>query len=492
MSHCELVTLPAVDLRDLIRSKRVSPVEVLEAHLAAIDRFNPVVNAIVTLAVEQAQIAARAAERAVMRGDEVGLLHGLPIVIKDVTDTAGIRTTYGCSHYADNVPSEDAEVVARLKRAGAIILGKSNTPEFAAGAATVNAVFGATRNPWNTALSPAGSSGGSAVAVATGMVPLAHGTDFGCSIRIPAAFCGIVGIRTTPGLIPNASMPLPWDPGQVHGPLARTAEDAALMLDAMVGLDTLWPISVPPTWDSALDLVRQSKGVSGLRIAYAPDIAGIGVDPEVRRVCRNAVERLASDGAHVDEIDFQVAEGREAYLTLRAEWMVGQQLQRLHLLDKFEANLARNVRDGLQLTVRETAAAQHVREAVWRKFKKLFGAYDFLVTPAAPVEPFPVERRYPDRIGDTVLENYVDWIAPAFLITLVGLVGGSVPAGLSKNGLPVGLQIVGPRFSEPSVLALARHVQQAIPIGWPSLVRDVAPWDTSGSRRSENAASRAV
>jgi amidase len=291
-----LVDQSALGLRDLIATKAVSPVEVLEAHLVEIARLNPPLNAIITLADEQARVAAVAAEEAVMRGDKLGPLHGLPLVIKDITETAGITTTYASPLYRDHVPEADAEVVARLKRAGAIILGKTNTPEFAAGANTVNAVFGATRNPWNTDLSPAGSSGGSAVAVATGMAPLAQGTDFGCSVRVPAAFCGIVGLRTTPGLIPNDPMPLPWDPGQVHGPLARSAEDAALMLDAMTGLDPFWPISLPPTWDSALAEVQANVGVAGLRIAYVSDIAGIGVDPEVDRVCRDAVARLEADG----------------------------------------------------------------------------------------------------------------------------------------------------------------------------------------------------
>jgi amidase len=214
----------AHELVALVRKREVSPVEVLDAHLAVIDRLNPTLNAIVTLAADSARADARVAEQAATRGDKLGPLHGLPIGIKDIVATANIRTTYGCPLYADNVPTEDAEVVRRLKVAGAIVLAKTNTPEFAAGANTVNPVFGATRNPWNTALSPAGSSGGSAAAVASGMLPIAQGTDFGCSVRIPAAFCGIVGIRPTPGLTPNFPMPLAWDPGQVHGPLARTAK----------------------------------------------------------------------------------------------------------------------------------------------------------------------------------------------------------------------------------------------------------------------------
>lgn len=464
-----LVDRTALELRDLIATKATSPVEVLEAHLSEIARLNPPLNAIITLAEEQARAAAAEAEQAVMRGDELGPLHGLPLVIKDITETAGIRTTYASPIYRDHVPEADAEVVARLKRAGAIILAKTNTPEFAAGANTVNAVFGATRNPWNTDLSPSGSSGGSAVAVATGMAPLGQGTDFGCSLRMPAAFCGIVGLRTTPGLVPNDPMPLPWDPGQVHGPLARGAEDAALMLDAMTGLDPLWPISVPPTWESALAEVQASDSVAGLRIAYVPDIARIGVDPEVDRVCRAAIAKLEADGARVEEVDFDASAGNAAYLTLRAEWMVGQQYQRLSMLDQFDRNLAGNVRDGLALTVTDTAAAQDAREAVWRSFRDFFAAYDFILTPMSPVEPFPVDQNFPSEIGGRKLENYIDWIAPAFLITLVSLVGGSVPAGLSRNGLPVGLQIVGPRFSEPRVLGLAKHIQAANPIGRPPI-----------------------
>src|SRR5271170_7242288 len=236
----------AVELAAMVRARTVSPVEVLDAHLAAIARINPKLNAIVTLAADEARAAAWRSEAAVKAGEPLGALHGLPFGVKDITHTAGIRTTFGSPLFNDFIPAEDAEVVRRLKAAGAIVLAKTNTPEFATGANTVNPVFGATRNPWNPALSPAGSSGGSAVAVATGMLPLAQGTNFGCSIRIPSAFCGIVGLRPTPGLTPNHPMALAWDPGQLHGPLARDAEDAALMLDSLVGFSRISPISVAP------------------------------------------------------------------------------------------------------------------------------------------------------------------------------------------------------------------------------------------------------
>src|SRR5580700_11695172 len=259
MGDVTLTRKSARELARLIRERTVSPVEVLDAHLAAIAEINPSLNAIATLAAEQAQDAARRSERSVAKGEPLGPLHGLPVAIKDITPTAGIRTTFASPLYKDYIPAEDAEVVRRLKAAGAIVLAKTNTPEFACGANTNNALFGATRNPWNPALSPAGSSGGSAVATATGMVPLAQGTDFGCSIRIPASFCGIVGLRPTPGLTPNLPMPLAWDPGQVHGPLARTAEDAALLLDAITGFSTLSPISVVPPWASVLAEVEKFR-----------------------------------------------------------------------------------------------------------------------------------------------------------------------------------------------------------------------------------------
>ena len=473
MADATLARTSASALAALIRARKVSPVEVLDAHLAVIARVNPQLNAIVTLAADAARASARAAEAAVMAGAAIGPLHGLPFAVKDVTDTAGVRTTYGSPLFRDHVPAADAEVVRRLKAAGAIMLAKTNTPEFATGANTVNALFGATRNPWDAALSPAGSSGGSAVAVATGMVPLAQGTDFGASIRLPAAFCGILGIRPTPGLIPNHPMPLAWDPGQVHGPLARSAEDAALMLDAMVGPSAgpspLSPISVAPPWRSVRDAVAGAGDARGLRVAYAPDIAGIGVDGEIDAVCGAAARRLADAGAQVEAIAFDASDGREPYLAWRGAWMVGQQLQNLARLEAFGDNLRDSVAAGLKITARDLATAEHARLAVFHRFRELFERYDVLLTPAAPVKPFRVEMKFPTEINGRKLENYVDWLAPAFLITLVSLPAGSVPAGLTRDRLPVGLQVVGPRFAEPLILSVMRLVAEANPIGWPPL-----------------------
>ena len=457
----------AVELASLIATSTVSPVEVLDAHLATIARVNPKLNAIVTLVANTAREQAKDAEAAVMRGDKLGALHGLPVVIKDITPTAGIRTTFGSPLFKDNVPTEDAEVVRRLKAAGAIVLGKTNTPEFGAGANTFNDVFGVTRNPWNPALSPAGSSGGSAVAVATGMAPLAHGTDFGCSIRMPASFCGIVGIRPTPGLTPNWPMPLAWDPGQVHGTLARTAEDAALMLDAIVGFSRISPISVSRPWASARAIVAGARDARGLRIAYVSDIAGIGVEPEIDDVCRKAAMSLRDAGATVEQIAFDISDGKSPYQAWRGLWMVGQQFANLDRLEQFGVNLKGNVKAGLKVTPTDFAASEQKRAQLFQCFARFFEKYDLLITPQSPVKQFPVEMNFPNLINGKKLENYTDWIAGSFLITLMSLPGGSVPAGQTSDGLPVGIQIVGPRFEEPLILSTMKIVQQIHPIGWP-------------------------
>jgi len=467
MADIALTRKSARELARLIRQRAISPVEVLDAHLAAIEAINPKLNAIVTLAAEEARDAAHRAERAVTNGEPVGPLHGLPVAIKDVTPTAGIRTTFASPLYENFVPAEDAEVVRRLKAAGAIVLAKTNTPEFACGANTNNALFGATRNPWNPQLSPAGSSGGSAVAVATGMVPLAQGTDFGCSIRIPAAFCGIVGLRPTPGLTPNYPTPLAWDPGQVNGPLARDAEDAALMLDAITGFSRRSPISVAPPWKSALAEMESRSDAAKLRIAYVSDIAGIGLEREIDDICRKAATRLADAGAIVEQIDFNAGDGRDAYQAWRGLWMVGQQYERLDRLDRFGANLKGNVQAGLKITTIDLAAAEQKRQEVFLRFANLFEHFDLLLTPAAPVKPFPVEQNFPDRINGRTFENYIDWIAPAFLITLVSLPAATAPAGLSHDGLPVGMQIVAPRFEEPTILRLASLIHRQSGVGWP-------------------------
>jgi amidase len=466
-NYSSITNLSASQLSKLIKSKKVSPVEVLSCHLKLIDKLNPSINAIVKLDVSAALKSAKIAESDIMKGKWLSPLHGIPIGIKDITETKGLTTTYGSLLYKNNIPKEDAEVVARLRKSGAIILCKTNTPEFAAGATTSNLLFGVTRNPWDLSFTPAGSSGGSAAAVASGMLPLAHGTDYGGSIRVPAAFCGLVGIRPTPGLIPNHPMPLAWDPGQVHGPLARTAEDAAMMLDAMVGESGLSPISMKPPWKSCQSYVMKMNSIKGVKIAYIADMAGIGFEEEMEQVCRQTVFDLKKKEAKVSEIKFDISYGRKAYLTMRAEWMVGQQFERINQIEKFGKNLANNVQAGLALTAIQIAEAQTIRNEIWHKFRVLLEKFDYIITPCAPVAPFSADLNFISEINGKKLDTYIDWIANTYLITMVGLPAASVPAGKNSRGLPIGLQVIGRRFSEPELLGVCKIIQKISNIGRP-------------------------
>jgi amidase len=467
MAKNEFTRLSASELARLIRARKAGPVEVTEAHLAAIEKINPAVNAFCTIAAEKALAWAREAQAAVKKRARLGPLHGVPVGIKDLTPTAGIRTTWGSTLFRDHVPTQDAEVVTRLKAAGAIVLGKTNTPEFGAGANTFNKVFGATRNPWNTALSASGSTGGGAAALAARLTPLAEGTDFGGSLRTPAAFCGVVGLRTTAGLVTKHPAALPWHDQSVAGPMARSAEDCALLLDAMTGLSARSPLSCAAPWTSAHAIVAKAKDLKKFRLAYAPDIAGIGVEAEIERICRAAAGDLAAAGAKVEDIEVNLSDGRDAFLALRGEAMVGNHLDRLERIGELSDNLAGNIRGGLALTVTEIARAERKRAEIWQRWCALFEKYDLVLTPTAPVPPFPVEKNYPDVIYGRKLQHYIDWIGPTFLVSLAALPAASVPAGLTSARLPVGLQIVGPRFSEPKILSLAKFVEAAHPIGLP-------------------------
>jgi amidase len=467
MPDVSLTRKSARELVRLLRTGAVSPVEVVEAHLEVISRLNPGLNAIVTLAGEQALDAARLYETRAKSHEPPGLLHGLPVAIKDTTATAGVRTTFGSRLFKDHVPIEDAEVVRRLKAAGGIIIAKTNTPEFGCGAFTNNELFGATRNPWNPELSPAGSSGGSAVAVAAGMVPLAQGTDFACSVRVPAAFCGIVGIRPTPGLIPNYPTPLSWDPAQVQGVLARDAQDVALMLDSIVGISGLSPISLAAPWRSAREEVGRRPDLGGLRVAYCPDIARAGTDGEIDSLCREMAHRLIESGAVVEEVTFDLSDGRGAYLTWRGSWMVNQHYCRLHDLAHLGEDLRSEIEFGLKLTPIDIAAAERKRSEIFHRFRLLFDRFDVLLTPASIAQPFSAGTNYPSQINGRQNDHSMMWVAPSFLVTFAALPAVSAPAALTRGGLPVGLQIVGPRFAEPLLLNVADLIHQVSGIRWP-------------------------
>ena len=458
----DLVDRPASELARMVRAREVSAVQVLEASLERVNRLNPTINAVVTLN-PRALDDAREIDRRIAHGGEPGVLCGLPVGIKDVTPVASLRTTFGSPLYADYVPDEDALVVHRLRDAGAIILGKTNCPEFAAGGNTFNDVFGRTRNPRDPRKSAGGSTGGGAAALATGMIALAEGTDLGGSLRIPASFCGIVGLRPSVGLVPTHPTDWAWDTLQVTGPMARTAEDVALMLQAIAGPSGWSPLAQP---SAGRDFVAGVKaGVRrGARVAYCADPAGIGVDPDIERVCRSAAFDLGDDGVDVEEIDLDLSAARKAFLALRGLWFVTQMFPRLDKADRFGVNVGNNVRAGFEVTTRDLAAAEQERGRLWHRFRELFARFDHLVTPSMSVPPFDVEQNYPDTIAGRKMQTYVDWIAPTFVLSLVGLPVASVPCGLDGGGMPVGVQVVGGPQGEEAVLALAAVVQRRHPL----------------------------
>ncbi|HYH81246.1 MAG TPA: amidase family protein, partial [Longimicrobium sp.] len=310
----------ASEIARMVRSRELSPVEALHACMARVEALNPAINAVVTLN-PRAEDEARALERRISAGEDVGPLAGVPVGIKDVTQVGGVRCTFGSPLFSDHVPGEDALVVRRLRAAGAVILGKTNTPEFAAGGNTFNEVFGRTRNPWNTERSAGGSTGGGAAGLATGMIALAEGTDLGGSLRIPASFCGVVGLRPSIGLVPTVPSDYVWDTLQVTGGMARTAEDLGLMMSAVAGPSPEAPLSQPTAGRDFAGAARAGDA-RGLRVAYCRDIAGIGIDAEVERVCRDAAFALRDAGAVVEEVELDLAYGRKAFLALRGLWFV--------------------------------------------------------------------------------------------------------------------------------------------------------------------------
>jgi amidase len=466
-SRSDILSLSATELRRLLGKRELSPTELVQFSLEQIQEFNPELNAVVTLN-ERALEDAKELERTPSEAVEAKPLYGLPVGIKDTTPVAGVRTTFGSRLFANHVPSDDALVVKRLRRAGAIIIGKTNTPEFTAGGNTFNEVFGPTRNPWNGKLSAGGSTGGGAAAVSANMIALAEGTDLGGSLRIPASFCGVVGLRPSPGIVPTYPTDYMWDSLNVTGPIARSAEDLGLFLQAVAGSSTLAPLSQAlhgrDFIDSALAGVPK-----GTRLAYCKDLAQIGVDETIESTCLHAALEMAQVGAIVEEIELDLSFAREVFSHLRAYWFVAHHHHRLHKLDELTPIVSGNIKAGLKLTTEELGAAEQARGRLRRIFYDLFQKYHYLLTPCMAVPPFPVEQNYPETVAGKKMETYVDWFAPTFVLSLTSLPVASVPCGLDPNGLPVGLQIVGRPFGEESVLALSKQVQEAYPIGPPPL-----------------------
>jgi amidase len=458
----DLCFAPAVELARLLHSRELSARELLDAFLNRIHRINPRLNAIVTLAEERAAAAAASADEAAAGGGTLGVLHGLPIAVKDLADTAGIRTTYGSPLFGNHVPVTDDPHVALLKAAGAVIIGKTNTPEFGAGSQTFNAVFGVTRNPWDTRMTPGGSSGGAAAAVAAGLLPFADGSDLAASVRNPAAMCSLVGLRTTPGTIPSRGdffNPLP-----AHGPIARSAADAALLLAGLRGHDPALPLARPAAHATAPGTGARLDGVAGLRVAWSADLGGLPVEPEVARVLARARELLAAAGAVVVDAEPDLADADEVFMVLRAVMMAGRYGALLETArDQLKDTLIWNIEQGLALTGPQVASAQRRHSEVFARMKAFLRGFDVLAAPTVQVAPFPVEQEWVTAINGIPQDTYIDWLRSCSRITVTGHPAVSVPAGFTADGLPVGLQLVGRYGTDVGLLSVAEAVARVLP-----------------------------
>ncbi len=457
----ELTELTGSDLADLLRSREVSAREAVAAHLDRIEQLDVVVNAICTRAAEAALRAADEADLLAASGQPLPALHGVPIVHKDLLDTAGLRTTYGSEAFADYVPATDALIVSRCRAAGAIALGKSNTPQFGTGGHTWNRLFGTTRNPWNPELSAGGSSGGSAAALAAGMTPLATGTDMAGSLRIPASFCGVVGLRPSPGRIPYVPTDLAWFPYVVAGPMARTVGDVALLLAVVAGPDASAAISLE---DGLGGLATEvDTEVSGWRVAWAPGIAGLPVAEEVRQVLAGVLPAVLDLGVEVRDGEPDLAGAEEAFLTWRA-WYYATRFSELYrerraILD--EATVA-NIEQGMRLTGTELGRAERLRSALHSQVAAFFQEVDILLMPATPIGAFSADMLWPDEIDGEMLSSYLSWMRHLYYITATTLPSLSLPAGVTASGSPVGVQVVaGPR-QDRRLLQFARALERSL------------------------------
>ena len=430
----------ARELAEAVRERRLSAREVVAAHLDRIEAVNPKVNAIVSFRPEAALAEADAADRRAATGAPLGPLHGLPIAIKDLEDTAGIRTTYGSKAFAGHIPQIDSLLVARLRAAGAIIVGKTNTPEFGAGSHTFNAVFGATRNPWSPDRSAGGSSGGAGAALAAGMLPIADGSDLGGSIRNPASFNNVVGLRPTPGLVPDDGDDV-WDVGAVAGPMARTVADLALMLTAIAGPDPGSPLSPGDPDEFSGEL---AGAVAGLRVAWCRDVGGLPIEPAVAAVIARAREQFVELGAVVEDVALDLDGADLAFETFRALGFVrlmGAQFAELR--DVVKDTVRWNVERGLELDGETVARAIAARTEVFSAVASVLGRFDLLAAPAAQVVPFPIEVEYPTSVAGVAMPHYVAWMRACSRLTVSAHPVAAVPAGFTDDGLPVGLQLVG-------------------------------------------------
>ncbi|HEY3840915.1 MAG TPA: amidase [Bryobacteraceae bacterium] len=448
--------LTATELVRRMRAKEISAREVLEAHLEQIERVNPKVNAIVTLVADRARERARAIDEEAAHGRFGGSLHGLPMAHKDLVETKGVRTTYGSPRFRDHVPDFNTLMIDRVHEAGAVMIGKTNTPEFGAGSQTFNPVFGATRNPWDLSKTCGGSSGGAAVALACGMIPIADGSDLGGSLRNPASFCSVVGFRSSPGRVPRVPTLDAWNSLAVLGPMARNVQDVALLLSAMAGPDPRLPISIhEPGSRFAAPLERDCKG---LRIAWCGHFAGLPFESRVLEVFEGSRKTFDALGCVTEEADPDFSGADESFKTLRALMSYGRHRSPS---EEMKQTLAEEIERGAALSVFEIAEAERLRSQLFVRVAEFLSRYDFLVLPTTQVAPFDIEQEYVTEIEGVKMESYIDWMRSCYFITLTALPAISVPAGFTPEGLPVGIQIVGRHQDDFGVLQIARAFEQA-------------------------------
>lgn len=461
MEPCDLT---AVEARRLIGTKQLAPSELLESCIARTEAVDHAVNAMVARDFTRARLAAKAADAAVARGDVLPPLHGLPIGIKDLEPTEGLRTTFGSPLFRDNVPPSDKRLVAAIRRAGAIVLGKTNTPEFGAGANTRNAVYGATGNPFDPTKSCAGSSGGSAVALATGMVPICQGSDTGGSLRNPAAFCGIVGFRPTPGLVPTERRVHGWSGLPVVGPMSRTVADTALLLSTMIGDDAGDPLATTIHGKT----VRESRDfyppapidLATLRVALTPDFGFAPTEKHIASVFAEKTGLFRHIFARTEDAAPDCSGTDEAFEVLRALTFLSAHLEKVRKTpDLVGPNVRANVQEGLRYGAEDIARAFSLQTVLYHRWQSFFGRYDVILTPTITISPRSWRELYPAEIDGKPTRTYFHWLAMAYAVTVVGHPAVSLPVGLDRNGMPFGLQIVGPRGGDALVLRVAAELE---------------------------------
>jgi amidase len=456
--------MSAVEMARMIRTKKMSAREALDLHLKQIARVNPKVNAIVTLVPEMAAAAAAKADEMQARKEKLGPLHGLPVAHKDSMETRGIRTTFGSPLYRDYIPAEDDLIVERIRRAGAITVGKTNTPEFTSGSQTFNAVFGATRNPYDLSKTCGGSSGGAAVALACGLVPVATGSDTGGSLRNPAAFCNVVGFRPSIGRVPNPKAGLAWFTLSTAGCLGRSVADLALVLSTIAGPDARAPLSINEPGESfARPLDRSLKGV---RVAWFKDLGGIPFDARVRAAVDAHRTTFESLGCIVEQAEPDFAPAETAFRVLRAWNTANTYGARLRENPgAFKDTLKGEIEEGLRLTGMDVARAETSHAQLWRRFQAFLEKYEYFVLPTTQLPPFDVNTPYPTEIEGVKFDSYIDWMKSCWYISATGNPSASVPCGFTPEGLPVGLQIVGRNKEDFSVLQMAHAFEKATGFG---------------------------